>query len=278
MALQKVSITEQEIERFAREQGLPRQGFLDYVSRMDELLIAHLKLMKSLELSLNVMIPPIQKLPLTEMRRQLETGQYIPYDIKEFDLSSARTDEPIEIEGDHLTAQTDGTLTGVTIRFNMPTAGVVPLVYFNPFKQQFFKLYLTHTAQAGKTLYLAIGREASMETSSFSISAELRNKVSAIIDSTATALGIGATYTGAAFNVEEYGKIIGVCLADQDGTLYVDQRSDGTNWDSRETLAYVASDPMGFVVEVMGNEARIVFTNGAVAQTTFRLQARLRRI
>jgi hypothetical protein len=280
MVLEKVSITQAEIESFAREQGLPKQGLADYFTRLDELMIAQLKLMKSLEISLNLSIPAVKKLPLQEMKTLLESGQYMPYDILRngIDMTTARTDEEFVVEGDHLTAQTDGTLDGVTIRFNIQSAPAVPIKYFNPWSQQFFRIYLTHTAQAGKTLYLAIGREASAETSSFSIAAELMNKVSAVVDSTTTALAGNASYTGAAFSVEEYGKIIGVCYSDVAGTLYIDQRSDGSNWDSRETLPYTAGEAMGFIVEVMGNEGRLVYTNGAGAQTTFRLYARLRRI
>lgn len=273
-------ITEREIEEFARKQGLPRQGVTDYFSRMDELLIANLKVMRELGLATNLVIPRIKRLSLAELKQRLESGDEIPYEIKEFDLSSARTDEPFTIEGDHLTAQVSGgaTLAGVTIRFNMSTASAVPMDFFNPWKQQFFKIFLSNTAQSGKKLYLAIGREAASETQSFSITSELKNKVSAIVDSTTTALGIALTYTGTAFSLEEYGRIIGNCFANQDGTLYIDQRNDGTNWDVRSTIAYTANDPMGFTVEVVGNEARVVFLNGGVAQATFRLYARLRRI
>lgn len=282
MSLKDIGVTVEEIEKFAREQGLPKQGLLDYMSRMDELLIANLKLMKNLELTTNLAIPRIKRLSLAEMKQQLESGQEVPYDIVGGDdgllMTVARDNEPVVIEGDYLTAQTDGTLDGVTIRFNMLQAPAVPIKYFNPWKQQFFVLYLTHTAQAGKRLYLAIGREASMETASFTISAELLNKVSPVVDSSVANLGIGATYTGAAFSIEEYARIIGSCFADQAGTLYIDQRNDGTNWDIRSTIPYAASDLMGFSVEVVGNEARLVHLNGAVAQTAFRLYARLRRL
>lgn len=273
-------ITEKEIEKFAREQGLPKQGLLDYMSRMDELLIANLKQMRHLELTTNLVIPRIKRLSLDEMKKRLESGQEVPYEVKEIDMTSARTDEPITIEGDHITAQVSGggTLAGVTIRFNMQKASPVPMEFFNPWKQQFFQIFLTHTAQAGQTLYLAIGREASSETQSFSITAELKNKISAVVDSTiATLLGT-ITYTGTAFSVEEYGRIIGSCYADVAGTLYIDQRNDGVNWDVRETIVYPAGGLMGFTVEAVANEARLVYTNGAVNQAAFRLYARLRRL
>jgi len=114
-------------------------------------------------------------MPLTEIKKLVEGGQFVPYEIKEYALDSARTNEPITVEGDHLAAQVSSgaTLAGVTIRFNMLTAGAVPIEFFNPWKQQFFKLFLTHTAQAGKKLYLAIGREQSSQASSYVQSKEL---------------------------------------------------------------------------------------------------------
>lgn len=257
---------------------IPQQGLLDYLTRTDELLVENIKAIRNLEAVTNIYLPRTRRLSPAELKRMLESGEEIPYQVKEFDMTSARTNERVVIEGDHLTVQTDGSLDGVTIRFNMETADAVPVKYFNPWRQQFFVLFLTHTAQPGKKLYLAIGRAISAEGQSFEMAAEMINKVSATVDSTTANLGIAGTYTGSAFSVEEYARIIGSCFADQAGTLYIDQRNDGTNWDIRSTIAYVATDPMGFTVEVVANEARLVFVNGAAAQTAFRLYARLRRI
>jgi len=263
-----------------KEIEIPKQGFLDYFTRIDELLVENIKAIHGLEVATNIIVPGIKRLSLVEMRQALESGKYVPYEVKELDMTLARTDEKVEVEGDYLTAQVSGggTLAGVTIRFNMQSASPVPMEYFNPWKQQFFHFFLTHTAQPGKTLYLAIGRSGMSETSSLSIAAEVKNKISAVVGSTIAPLLATTSYTGEAFSVEEYGRIIGSCYADQAGTLYIDQRNDGTNWDCQETIAYAAGALMGFTVEVVGNEARVVFTNGAVDQTAFRLYTRLRRL
>jgi hypothetical protein len=258
---------------------IPKQGILDHLTRVDELLIANLSLIKALGAALQVQLGPssLVGLPLDEQRKKAESGQWVPYTVRSFALDTARADVPVVVEGDFLHAWTDGALSGIGVKYNNQNNDLIYFQRRNPiYGFKFWKLFLTHEAQAGKTLDLLVGREASAYAETYSV--ELENKVSAILDSTSTPLGIAATYTGAAFSVEAYGKIIGVCFADQNGTLYVDQMSDGTNWDSRETMAYVAGDAMGFVVEVMGNKARIVFTNGAVAQTAFRLQARARRV
>jgi len=258
---------------------LPPQKLLDHLTRIDELIIANMKVMKELGALVKIQVGPMAGLDLAEQRRMVESGQWVPYSIKTFALDTARTNEKVLVEGDFIHAYTDGAYAGIGVRFNNDNNDLIYFERRNPiYGFRFWSLYLTHTAQAGKTLDLMIGREASAYGETYSITSILENKVSALQDSTATPLGGGASYTGSAFSCEQYGKIIGVCFADQAGTLYVDQRSDGVNWDSRETIAYVANDPMGFVVDVMGTEARIVFTNGGVAQTTFRLQVRARRL
>jgi len=87
---------------------------------------------------------------------------YTAYDVKEFDLSTAREDEPVTVLGDHLSAATDGTLDGVYIRLNQSTNPRIPLRHFNPYfaPTGFNQLYLTHAAQTGKTLFLHVSTGA----------------------------------------------------------------------------------------------------------------------
>lgn len=257
---------------------IPEQGVLDYLTRVDELILQNTRAIRDLEKVTNIILPGASRRSLADMKRRLESGEEVPYQVKEFDMTSARDNEAFVVEGDHLTVQSSGSLDGVTVRFNMQDADPVPVKYFNPWRQQFFVMYLTHTAQPGKTLYLAIGREASSEAQSFAMAAEMLNEVSAALDTSTANLGIGATYTGPAFSTDQYGRIIGSCFADEAGTLHIDQRNDGINWDVRSTIVYPASALTGFSVEVVANQARAVFVNGAVAQTVFRLITKLRRI
>lgn len=104
------------------------------------------------------------------------------------------------------------------------------------------------------------------------------NDLSAIQDSSIVALGGGAVYTGAAFNADGWGRIVGSILADQNGTLNVEQRNDGVNWDVVAAIAYTANIQQGYSIEVVGNEARLRYVNGGVAQAVFRLYGRLRRM
>jgi len=51
-----------------------------------------------------------------------------------------------------------------------------------------------------------------------------------------------------------------------------------TNWDVQSEFTYTANERLGFSVEVVGNEGRLRYVNGATPQTIFRLYARLRRV
>ncbi len=147
----------------------PPQGLLDHLTRVDELLVAQLQLLKGLGVA-----GPAAGADLVEQRRSAESGPWVPYSIKSFAMDTARTNELVGVEGDYLVAKVgDGTLAGVGVRFNHPANDLVSLEDFNPFYGfRWWKLYLTHTAQAGKTLKLMVGREASAYAESQSITVQ----------------------------------------------------------------------------------------------------------
>ena len=258
---------------------VPPQGLLDYFTRQDELHIAMLKAVKQLEIVTNILLPPARQISEVEWKQRLESGEIQDSAMLTRDLATARSDEKIVVDGDFINLQTDGSLSGITLRFNMLTSPAFPMQYFNPRQQKFFSLYLTNTAQPGKTLWMDIGREASSTSGAYTIAAQFGNKVSALLDSTATPLGDGATYTGAPFSVEDYGVIVGSVYSNRTGTLYIDQMNDGINYDAISTYAYVGGNYDGFVVPVVGTLARVRFTNLAgAAQTSFRLLVRARSV
>ncbi len=147
---------------------IPPQGLLDHLTRIDELLVAQLQLLKSLGVT-----GPAAGVDLVEQRRRAESGQWVPYSIKAFAMDTARDNEMVAAEGDYLVAKTDGTLAGIGVRFNHSTNDLVYLEDFNPFYGfRWWKLYLTHSAQAGKTLRLMVGREASAYAESQSVTVQ----------------------------------------------------------------------------------------------------------
>jgi len=213
-----------------------------------------------------------------------------PSEVWEFDLDTERNYELLSDipPGDFLLASTDGTLSGISLRLGLTKgAGANPhLTWYldkvNEIRRVFRYIFLKNNVQAGKKLWLQLGREAlAVSAVSQVISAEFKNKISAIVDSTTAVLGANATYTGSAFSLEDSARIIGSCFADQNGTLRIEQRVGGatfTSWDVRSDFDYTANERLGFSIEVVGIEARLVFINGATPQGVFRLAARLRRV
>lgn len=97
-------------------------------------------------------------------------------------------------------------------------------------------------------------------------------------NSSTTPLGAGGVFTGAAFEVLNYA-VINVCVnANVDSAtngLSVQFSPDGTNWDHTHSTTYT-SGGKGYIFNVEYRYARVVFTNGGSAQSTFRLQTILK--
>ena len=263
-----------EIENAARE--LMRQAGLGQETPLGIIVVGPQEFLRAMG---TTPVVPFEGPADIDLRNALLSGGKQEYFQKSFSLTSARTDEEVRLEGDFIQAWTDGSLAGVGIRFNSLQSGLVYFDRHNEMRLRFHRLYLTNTAQAGKTLDVFIGGEASAEATSQLITAQFENKVSALLDSTTANLADGATYTGAQFSVETQGRIIVSLQCNRAGTLYVDQSNDGTNYDVVSSFAYVAADLAGYSVEVLAPNARIRFTNSAgAATTTLRLYARARRV
>lgn len=106
------------------------------------------------------------------------------------------------------------------------------------------------------------------------------NGVVSTVNSSAVALGIGGTFTGAAEDVTEYADIRVSVFTDQlsatDG-LQIQQSSNGTNWDVSDAYNIPIGVGKVFSVGVSARFLRIVYTNGATAQAAFRLQVKLHK-
>lgn len=89
--------------------------------------------------------------------------------------------------------------------------------------------------------------------------------------STNVPLAANVVLTSKTFAVSAFDKIVGSVFADQTGTLDVYQSYNGTDWDVQSSITVSASTPTGFNISVVAPYAQLVYTNGATAQTTFRL-------
>lgn len=143
----------------------PNQRLIDYLSRSDELQIKNIEVLKGIQQTLLRGLPgtsldaSIKLSNLIDLKTSLMNNSLIPYTIKTFAMDTAATDQKVVVEGTNLVAATDGTLDGCFVRFNNQQSDRSPLKYFD-WDLPFFELYVTWLAQAGKTLYLAIGKQA----------------------------------------------------------------------------------------------------------------------
>ena len=118
---------------------------------------------KELHALVKALVGPERALDPVERRKQAEGGKWTPYTVRSFALDTARTDVAIPVEGDFIHAWTDGAYAGIGVRFNKLDNDVVYFQRRNPiYGFGFWQLFLTHTAQAGRTLDLLIGRDASV--------------------------------------------------------------------------------------------------------------------
>jgi len=103
------------------------------------------------------------------------------------------------------------------------------------------------------------------------------NALISLLNSTAIALDPGGinVFTGSAEDLTEYGTVIVSVFSDvasaTDG-LSIEYSADGTNWDHTDVYTVPAGTGKNYSVQRVARFFRIVYTNGGVIQTAFRLQ------
>jgi hypothetical protein len=89
------------------------------------------------------------------------------------------------------------------------------------------------------------------------------------LDSTTTVLADAATYTGTKFSTQYYGRLVGTCISDHAGTMYIDQSPDGEHWDYSSSFTLSAATGIAVSVEVIAPWARLRIINGSGAAQTY---------
>jgi len=93
---------------------------------------------------------------------------------------------------------------------------------------------------------------------------------------TTTPLAAGAEYIGTALDrhLRTHAWFHAMAFADVDGTIYIDQSLDGTNWDLVSSTSLTGGTGKALSVRVVARYVRIRYVNGTVAQTVFRFGRR----
>lgn len=107
------------------------------------------------------------------------------------------------------------------------------------------------------------------------------NGVISTNNSTSSVLSGGAAFTGTSEDVLNYNEIrISVIASHASATdgLSIQQSSDNSNWDVTDTYTIPAATSKTYSVPRQARYFRVVYTNGATLQTSFRLQTILNRL
>lgn len=97
-------------------------------------------------------------------------------------------------------------------------------------------------------------------------------------NSSIVALGIGGVFTGAAIDITDYATVqvsVATDVASASNGLSVQYSSDGTNWDHKHEFT-VPAPGISYSLPAEMQFMRIVYTNGAVAQSYMRLETILK--
>lgn len=88
-------------------------------------------------------------------------------------------------------------------------------------------------------------------------------------NSTNTPLNSGATFTGVADDVHNYNSLVFSCKTDQNGELYAEFSTDGTNWDSSLTFELYAGINEVHRLTISKKYFRIRITNTSASNQTY---------
>ena len=99
-------------------------------------------------------------------------------------------------------------------------------------------------------------------------------------NSTTSPLGSGAVFTGAPFEILKYSVVnVGLIsdVASATNGVKLEVSPDGINWDHSHSTTYSGGSGTGYIFNCEFKYARVVYTNGASAQSFFRLQTRVKK-
>jgi len=159
---------------------------------------------------------------------------------------------------------------------------------YKKIRGNFTELYINNTAQAGLWMYLIIGK-GNLDVTSYTMDPlDLQAQYRPVAATTTTLLNAAQVYRSDWYDAQYYAYVTLLSASDQVSAVNgveIQQSADGVNPDFTDlySTAVVVGD--GINVNAVSEElpltaryVRIVYTNGAVNQGSFRLTARVRVI
>jgi hypothetical protein len=168
-----------------------------------------------------------------------------------------------------------GSPTDTSVNTNIPASVVSLIKGVNTSLGILTNRFPTSIGQFNKVGSLSVALANEQETTLNNINNKLVESQVITTNSSTTPLGIGGVFTGASFEVTKFATINVNVFSNVDSAangVKVEFSTDGVNWDHSHQTNYIAGSGIGYIFNVEFKFARVVYTNGAVAQTTFRLQ------
>lgn len=169
---------------------------------------------------------------------------------------------------------TGGTGEGQTREIASNTATVITVTNAfttTPDSTSTYKITTNNTQLAG-AVNSSDQVDINIAASDIKVPTDIQAVMKTSLGSTTSALTAASSYTGSSNDASNYRYVIGMAYADQDGTAYIEQSIDGTNWDMKESFAVTASTVKSISTTIFAKYVRMTYTNGATDQTTFRYQ------
>jgi len=110
-----------------------------------------------------------------------------------------------------------------------------------------------------------------IEGTDIQIPVDVQSTLKVIIAYTQNPLAANASYEGEWVNVQTKSGIIYLVDADADGTLKIQHSIDGEKVNYEDSISITGGTPASDVVVAKGFYAKVVYENGAAAQTRFGL-------
>ena len=114
-------------------------------------------------------------------------------------------------------------------------------------------------------------RRMTIESTDILLPMDMQATLRVIVARSLDALGANESYESAWADVSTKSGLVYLVNTDADGTLKIQHSIDGEEVDYEDTIAITGGTPASDVVVAKGLYAKVVYENGAAAQTTFRL-------
>jgi len=114
--------------------------------------------------------------------------------------------------------------------------------------------------------------KVSVEEASIRVPVDKQAVYRVLVTETTSTLDANATYTGNSVDCNDYTHFHGFVYADVDGTLKIQVSSNGSDWYEIKSVSVSGGNTVTFNEEVIARYYRVVYVNGATAQSSFRLE------